>query len=58
MISVYPNIYGLPVIKLNKSYDQGLRGIEPIYEDESTDFTDPFKKADDEYVKETLEKRE
>jgi hypothetical protein len=56
MISVYPNIYGLPVIKLNKSYDQGLRGIEPIYEDESADFTDPFKKADDEYVKETLQK--
>ena len=55
MISVYPNIYGLPVIKLNNDY-VGLRGIEPFDEDESENFVDLFKTADDEYVKESLGK--
>lgn len=55
MISVYPNLYGLPVIKLNDDYEDGLRGIEP-FEVEPEESVDLFKAADDEYVKETLQK--
>lgn len=54
MIFVYPNYYGLPVLK-EEDADRGVCLSEFRGDDEYWDEDiDIFKQADDEYVEETL----
>lgn len=55
MILIYPNCYGLPVLK-QTSYDDFMR-VEDFGEDKEENNMDIFKQADDEYVNETIKKK-
>lgn len=57
MIFVYPNYYGLPVLK-EESYERSMRSAI-LSGDEEYDYDNInlFKQADDEYVEEELKNR-